>query len=212
MNRGPSTTCPICQCLFCDSDCVAAVEIDGGIELETIIDPDVDNLYECGPSGQAVFLPSWLLDPPAVHVYGTQPQPMGSDTAQNIVFNETRYDTDNMHDDEDVGNSDRFTINTPGVYFVTLNCTWQKNSSGDRAAFIQKNGAEFLALESKHAGDADLYVGHSLSIQHEFEVGDWVTAIVKQDSGADLLIEVERYSPIFSAMFIRPPTALITGS
>lgn len=210
MSRGPNTLCGVCQCTFCDSDCVAVNEDEGVVTFEHIIDPDEDNLFECGPTGAAVFMPSWLLNPPAVHAYNTGDQTMGHDTAQGLFFNEERYDTDNMYDKEAIDG--KIIINTPGVYLVTLNCTWQKNSSGDRAAFIMLNGAEYLVLESKHAGDADLYVGHSLSVEHEFEAGDYLFAIVKQDSGADLRIESSRYSPIFAASFIRPPTAAITGS
>lgn len=201
--RPVAAPCGVCQCTWCDSDCVH-VEGNGTdkpITLSFIADPDSDNLFDCGPQGGGVFLPPDILDPPVVHAYRTVRTTIPNEAAQILFFNETRYDTDSMHDTEN--DQSRLTINTPGIYLVTLNVTWNRNEDGDRAAFIRRNGADFLALESKHAGDADLFVGHSLSIEENFEAGDYLEAMVKQDSGTGLGIEATRYSPVFSAMFMR---------
>lgn len=206
--RGPSKNCGVCQCAFEDSNCV---HWDPSHEYFTPILDDVDGqLLECGPAGLAAFAPSWLLDPPACNVYGTFEQPIPFDTAQNIIFNEVRYDTDSMHDDE---NMDRITFKTAGIYKVTLNIRWKKtdtDDTGDQAAFIQYNGATFIAFDSMSIGGPDLFGSQSLSVEHLFDSGDWVTALAKQDGILDdeqinLPITVRRNSPVFAAKFLRPP-------
>lgn len=201
-----TTLCPVCQCTFCDSDCVKRHgngSVDDPYTFETIVDPAEGNLYECGPSGQAVFIPPYVLDPPACHIYSSIHEDLiaPNEVPWVLNFNEERYDTDSMHDvDDDVS---KIVFNTAGIYRVTLNVTWHKNNLGDRAAFIWKNRSDFLAFEARHAGDADLYVGMSVTVKESFEAGDFVEAVVKQDSGVDLWIERNRYSPNFTASFRR---------
>lgn len=206
--RGPSKNCPMCQCIFGSSNCVhwnTATET-----FEPILDDATDNLLECGPAGLAAFAPTWLLDPPACNIYCTFEQPIPFDTAQNLIFNEARYDTDSMYDFDAA--PDRITFKTEGVYEVTLNIRWRKtdtDDTGDQAAFIQRNGSTYIALDSMSIGGPDLFGSQSVSYQGLFEVGDWVTGLVKQDGILDdkeinLPITVRRNSPVFAASFLRP--------
>lgn len=212
-----SEGCPVCECTWASSNCVHISKQDTGTperpyEPEPRLDPITGNLLECGPAGLAAFLPPYLLDPPACNVYSNQEQVIGYDVAQHLFFNSERYDTDSMHDDAE--HSDRISFQTPGVYLVSLNLRWNKTkaTTGDLAAFIRRTGSEFLAVDSMPIGGPDLFAGHSMSVEGEFEAGDYVEAMVKQDTvdsngnGKNLTVTVRRNSPVFSAMFLRPPT------
>lgn len=198
--------CDQCMCRVSPSECVthSGGNGDNPFEFEFILDPDDGNLATCGPQGAGVFLPTDILYPPVFQIYRTVRFFVHDEAAQLVPFNEVRYDTDNMIPPLEDEETYRATINTSGVYYLTFNCTWNKNEDGDRAAFIRKNGADFLTLESKHAGDADLFVGHSLSCQEYLEAGEYVEVMVKQDSGTQLALEAFRYSPVFAGSYMRP--------
>lgn len=207
-----SQLCPVCQCIWGSEDCT---HIDGKGKpgdpflVSPTFDPDEANLLECGPAGMAAFMPPWLADPPACHVYHTITQTIPFDTWQTLFFNEERYDTDSMHDT--LQNTSRITFKTSGIYLVTLNIVWNKQETdrGDQACAIWRNGAEGIAMDSVHIADPDLYGSHSLSTQEYFEAGDYVEALVKQDGELDdeglaNRIIVTRGSPVFCAMLESP--------
>lgn len=214
---GATTLCGVCQCTFCDSDCV---EVSGigtqqePVRFEPILNDDEGNLLECGPSGMAAFMPGWLADPPACHVYSTFDQPFDFDAAAPLVYDSERYDTDSMHDKKN--EPGRITFKTAGVYLVTINLMWKKpkkggSTTGDIATFIRKNGSTFLAITSTKLPDEDVDAGQSLSVMDEFIAGDYVEAIVKHDmvrNGKDQVGTIigDRNTPIFSAVFLRLPT------
>lgn len=196
--------CTQCQCHFDDSDCFT-VDGDGSVAdpfvVDPIIDPDADNMLSCGPSGLLAEPPAYILNPPACHVFNSANISIPNDTATALTFNSERYDTDTMHSTATL--TGRITIVTEGIYIVTADNVWDKNAVGDRATFIRKNGADFLGLTSVHAGDADLFVGQSVTVQEYLIVGDWLDVVVKQDSGGALSVLAERDSLNFSAMFRR---------
>lgn len=201
----PSKACGVCACTFGDTDCV---HVTGGRNEEPFgfdptLSPSADNLFTKSPSGLGMFLPSYISDPPACHIFASVPQTMPHDIEQVLFFNDERYDTDSMHDSEDA-NATRITFNTSGVYTVTLNVRWYKHGEGDRAIFIWKNFSDFLGVDSLHGGDPDLYLSQSLTVEEYFEAGDFVEAVAKQDCGTKLPITVRRWSPTFAASFVRP--------
>lgn len=193
-----------CDCSVLDTDCF---EITGsGSEanpfgVQPILDPDADNLLSCGVNGLMAELPSYISDPPTVSVFRSIATSIANDTTTVVQFSSVNYDTDNMH--ETVTNPSRITFTTAGIYIITFNCMWDKDPDGDRAAYIRKNGLSYLGIEAKHAGDADLFVGHSLTIQDNFGAGTFIECLVKQDSGAALNLIVSEFSPTFTATFRR---------
>lgn len=206
-----SVHCPTCQSQFGDSNCVhfAVTGPNDPIYAEYILDDDESQLAECGPNGFGVFMPTWLSDPPAVSIYNSTPQTVPFDTALPLLFNRQYYDTDSMSDPN--GEVGRITFNSSGVYFVTLNLTWENldAETGDMAAFIRKNGSDYIATDSGPYGTADAHFGQSLSYEGFFDVGEHVEALAKQDGRDDAgdplsnIVMAERYSPIFSATFLR---------
>lgn len=217
MSRSNTKDCGVCQTRWASSDCViigGRGSTDDPYVAEFNIDPVDGNLLEQGPNGAAAFVPPRFFDLPAVHLYSTIEQAVPWDAPWPLKFNESRFNTDQMIDEQDQG---IIKFNTPGVYLVTLNVRWRKtrNSSytGDLAAFLMKNGSEYVALDSMPVPNGDSFAKQSLSTQMNFEAGDFVSGIVKQDvidpskegdAGRKILpITVERMSPIFSAIYLR---------
>lgn len=210
--RPSSLSCPICQTRFGPGSCIhisGKGTYDDPYTAVPIHDDDADQLLESGPAGWGAFAPSWLLDPPACHVYSTVSTSMPFDVAQGIFFTDVRYDTDGMWDEE----NSRIIFKTAGVYLVQLNVRWQKKdvSEGDVSALIRVNGGEFVAGDSVPYGGADLYNSHSVVLQDKFAAGDFVQAFAKQDGvspdGEDQLtgiILTQHRMPSFAATFLRP--------
>lgn len=201
----PMTGCGLRQCTYEDSECTHWI---GGYEdeplgVEVTLDQYSDNLVECGPAGLGMFLPNYIVNPPACSVYSSVQQSVQHDTPQFLFFDEEHFDTDSMHDN--LEENTRIFFNTPGIYHVSLDLRWQKNAVGDRAAVIVKNRLDYLAVDALHAGDKDLFISQSLSTMELFKAGDSVHALVRQDCGTDLAVTSRRWSPVFSATFLRPP-------
>lgn len=191
----------LCQCAVCDSDCfeVLGSGNDGQpFVVAPKIDPDPDNIL-IRDDGFLAVPPTYILNPPRCNVFHTITQSIPDDNATVLLFNDERYDTDNMHP----GTTTKITFNTAGIYYVTLQFTWDINDDGDRAGFIRKNGADFIALDSKHAAVSAFTTTHNLSAQESFAEGDYVEAVVKQDSGGSLNVLSNRRSPVMAATFRR---------
>lgn len=196
-----------CVCSLDDTSCFSvggSGSEENPFTIDAILDPDEDNLMVCGDDGLGAFLPDYIINPPACLAYKTTALATVHDTGIVVPLNAERYDTDSMHDNST--NNERITFNTAGVYTVTFNATWNKDETGDRAIWIRKNGSDFLGSDSKHAGDGDLYVSHSITIQEEFEVADYIEGIAKQDSGGALNLLAGDGSPTLAAVFRRRAT------
>lgn len=206
MAGGP---CPICQCRWGSTDCIHFPPATGAPDdpfIPTLVaDPGPDNFIECAPGGLAVLLPPEIIDPPCVHATSTIDQTIATEAEQILFFNENRYDTDSMHETENAPS--RLTFKTPGVYDVTVNILWDKNTDGDRALYIRKNSGEYLDITS--IGEMGLRViGMNANVVAYFEAGDYVEALVKHDafpfnSPKWLTILSQRNTPNFSAMYMR---------
>lgn len=196
-----------CNCSVQDTDCIEILgngEDDNPLRANIKFDPDPDNLASCTEDGLLGQLPDYIANPPACHVYRTTNQSFDHDDADIVTFNAERYDTHDMHDN--ATDNSRIYIPMDGVYLCVFDCVWNKDELGDRQVWIRKNGTDSLVSDSKHAGDADLFVGHSVACQEEFVEGDYIEAIAKQDSGGALLLLSDRFSPNFTCSFRRRAT------
>lgn len=215
MSRPPSQVCGQCQSTFSSGDCIhftgRGTTDDPYIPVPFIDEADT-NLVQCSKAGFAAFLPTLLADPPACHLYSTFEQPIGYQAEQTLFFNEERYDTDSMHDRQE--NPDRITFNTPGLYLVSLNIRWNRTDDdtfvGDLSCFIVRNGALIVAHDAFAVPQGDTFAKQSISVQIPVVAGDFVVAWAKQsirdddDLQKNMRITVERFSPIFAAVFLRP--------
>lgn len=194
-----------CECSLTDSDCIA---IEGSGNATALVpsprlDPDTDNLLTESATGLLAQLPATILNPPSCQVTHNANQSIPDDDGQVLAFNTENYDTDSMHDN--VTLNTRITFQTPGVYIVTFNCAWAIPGSGlgDAESWIRKNGSAYLG-KSTEQFQSTFEVGMTVIVQEFFEVGDYVQALVKQDSGGAVnLLSTSAYTPIFSARYRR---------
>lgn len=203
--------CPACgdiipvgpNCLTEDTDCWAWT--GAGTEASPkVVSPRLDaaltNLLTCSDDGLMGELPAVISNPPAVQAFRSTNLSVANNTATAVNLNQERYDTDGMH--SIAANTSRLTVVTAGTYTFTFVCMWDKNVTGNRVAYIRKNGTDILAYESKKAGGADLYVGHSVVVQDDFIATDYVEGVVLQTSGVALRLLAESNSPILSGSYV----------
>lgn len=193
-----------CQCSLIESDCFT---IDGSgsetnpFTVSANFDPDTNNLLSCSAAGILAQLPTAILTPPKCQAYNSTNISLATDDGQVVALDSERYDNGAMH--STVTDNSRITFTTAGIYIITFNCAFAANATGDRSAFIRKNGQDFIAMSQKHAF-ATQECGMSVTVHEMFEVGEFVEAIAKQDSGGALNLLATRYSPILSVRYRRP--------
>lgn len=80
-----------------------------------------------------------------------------------------------------------FTFRVAGFYHITYNITWAANAVGNRSATISKNGALGIMSVINVVGTAAPFLpSHSLAGQFQLAVGDTITFMCNQSSGAAL--------------------------
>lgn len=218
--RPASKLCGVCQTRFGDGFCVhmpGAGTKDDPFVPTPVVSDDEDNLVQCGPNGLGAFLPARFREIPAVHLYSILTQAIPYGVHWPLVWDELRYDTDTMFDEENAPS--RITFKTAGLYLVTLNVRWQftddSAANGVLAAYIRKGGTEFLSNdvfplpEGSGVGGSGAFNKHSVSALRPFQAGEYVEGLVYQsikdadDSPRNMRISVERWSPMFEAVLIR---------
>lgn len=121
---------------------------------------------------------SFAYTPPMVSVYKTAAQTIANATVVEITFDSEYFDTDAMHSTST--NTGRLTVNTAGVYLITLNLTFADNGTGQRLIYIRKNNSNVAVVhEQAGAGARRMSVSHIESAA----VNDYFTAHAYEDSG-----------------------------
>ena len=130
------------------------------------------------------------------------PQPVPDSLAMPIIFDLTRWDTDNIHGNG-LSNS-RLTCRTSGIYIISGCVQFDANATGRRTVNIRLNGQN--ALCSQHTmAVIDAGIGTTLNVQclQYLNEGDYVELVVKQSSGGILNIASKHdYSPEFGMVMI----------
>lgn len=141
-----------------------------------------------------------MIVPPACRVYKSSAQSIGTSSFATITFDQERFDTDGMHSTS--SNTDRITIQTPGIYLVTGMVGFDSNAAGLRSAGIFMNGSTYLAaidVPANSVGGCNL----ALSTIYEFAAGDYVTLRVWQNSGGALnVLAASASSPELAAIWL----------
>jgi len=135
-------------------------------------------------------------------------QTIANNTPTAIQFTTAQYDTNDMFNNT---TPTKIIFNTPGIYRVTGQIAYASFGGdynlGNRTITIRKNGTLNIAYENFGAPQ-DAIAAQNVSVEDEFDSGDYVELIIIQSSGAPLDIFVaDPISPTFSASFVRPPTA-----
>lgn len=97
-------------------------------------------------------------------------------TVKLLSWNQTEYDTDDMHDD--VTDNSQILINTAGKYSLLLQGSWGSNANGRRIFILVKNGSEIARLEYSPETSSN----HTFSWVGELEEEDILTMYVWQNS------------------------------
>lgn len=189
-----------CQCSFADSDCITFSGSGNGTTITANIrlDSDPNNLAEESIDGVNVPLPATIITPPACHVFRNSNTAVPNDRAKVVSFNAVRYDTDLMHD------GSRININTSGIYIMTFNAVFEANGEGERHAFIRLNGSEIIAAQGIRPPEFGMDCGLSVAAQEFLCDGDYIQAVVMQDSNlASLNLLSTRSSPNLAVHYRR---------
>jgi hypothetical protein len=116
-----------------------------------------------------------------------------------LTFNTEVWDEDEMH--SLATTTERLTIRTAGVYLISAQVRFAANTTGTRELQIRLNGTTTLALADCLAtAQANGLVYLNLVTLWKLVVGDYLSAVVYQTSGAALNVEsAGALSPAFMA-------------
>ena len=137
---------------------------------------------------------------PAAHVTRTGPQSIPDNVETALQFDSERYDTAAMHDN--ATNNSRMTAPVPGIYAVTAQIDWAFDVDPGRELSIRRNGGTAVAFAREGADNVTL---QQVTTQIKLQAGDYIEAIVFQESGADLNVLTQgEYSPELSMAWVAP--------
>lgn len=143
----------------------------------------------------------FLANPPACRVFHSVNQSIANNADAVLAFNSERFDTAAMHDT--VTNNSRITIPVAGLYLCQLNVSWAPNATGARVAHIRVNGATIISSVVEQAASTGVATRQFTGCTYKFVAGDYIEAIVFQNSGGALNAETfGNLSPEFSATWV----------
>lgn len=199
-----------CACAFRSGtgiEVAGAGKVAAPLAFTPTLDSDPDNLAELAVDGILVRLPEAIRNPPRAEIYHNAAQSLPNRGHRSLSFNSERYDTDTMHDTV-TGNS-RITIRTPGIYLLTAQVAWAGNATGDRWIYFYKNSRDILGGSARRPpSSASFECAMQIATQAYLDADEYVQVVGRQDSGGALNVNATRYSPVFSATWLRrePPT------
>lgn len=126
---------------------------------------------------------------PRASAYHSTTQSIPDATWTALTFDSEDFDTAQLH--HPAVNTDRATIPTAGIYLVTARATFAGNTTGSRGIGITKNGTTTTELQKVRATTgvnpgAFGFHNEQVTALLELRAGDYVAAIVFQDSGGAL--------------------------
>jgi hypothetical protein len=136
----------------------------------------------------------------ACRVRHTVDQPCPSGAVTVLAFDTELFDTDTMHDPAD---NTKLTAKTAGIYLVVAAVEMQANANGFRQLSLHLTtavgGAATIASEEAASLGGALTMTFSVTTMWEFLVGDYIRAVLYQDSGATLNVMADPHrSPSLS--------------
>jgi hypothetical protein len=116
-----------------------------------------------------------------------------------LTFDATDYDTNGIVNL--AGFPTRLTCQTAGVYALTAAIEWQASAGGSqRVVFLRINGGPTIIAEDvRPPVGGGAVTAQTVTAEYQLAVGDYVEALVFQDSGGALNANVQaNYSPVLS--------------
>ena len=134
---------------------------------------------------------------------------------QTLVFDKERWDTNSMH--SNTTNTSRLVAKVAGLYEIDATIIWDTNVAGGRFLGLQLTHAgssSFIAVASNPNTDGGFVEDdQSVSTTFALKKGDYVEAVVYQDSGGSLnLQQIPATSPEFGMTWLGPTPAGFTGA
>jgi hypothetical protein len=126
---------------------------------------------------------NFLIAPPRCHAYQSVAQTLTTGTTGAVVtFTSEEVDTDGIHSTS--SNTSRFTIVTAGRYRFIGQVGFASNATGQRGAFLQKNGTRVTTTRHQATNG----VSHYQQVTDEIlcSAGDYVELLAMQSSGGNL--------------------------
>jgi hypothetical protein len=134
--------------------------------------------------------------PPAAEAFHSANQSITSGTETTLSFNSENFDNDTIHDN--ATNNWRLTCKTAGKYLVYFTFEFAANATGERYAYIRRNGTTAMAYDIRQAVSASLPTTLDKARVLDLAVNDFVDVIVFQNSGGALNVSAAGvYSPVF---------------
>lgn len=111
-----------------------------------------------------------------------------------LTFNSERWDVGSMHSTS--VNTGRLTAPVTGVYSMGAHINFAAHATGIRYLALRVNGGTTIAVELDNAAAGGSDTIMSISGMYRLAVGDYVEAVVFQNSGGNLNVQVaSNYSP-----------------
>lgn len=125
---------------------------------------------------------NFLLNPPRAKAYNSVGLSLANATFTAVPMDTEVYDTDGIHSTS--SNTDRFTIQTPGLYHCVGTVNFGSNATGGRLVRLTKNGVQVNADEAGPASGVGTELTCSADVQ--CAAGDYIQVQAYQSSGAAL--------------------------
>jgi hypothetical protein len=149
--------------------------------------------HQCGDAQWAFARRlDFLLDPPGCHLTFTAFPLFSHNTNTLLSWNSEVADNDTMH--SNATNPSHVVINTAGLYEVSVNLSFEPNSTGRRVVMVGVNtngvvpapgASTFVAQDNRqHANSGSCSV--AVGVVEPLAVGDYLQVWAYQDSGASL--------------------------
>jgi hypothetical protein len=108
-----------------------------------------------------------------------------------ISFNDESFDTDNIHDT--TANQSRLTVNTPGLYLITVYANFHNNPTGTRLIMVRLNNEIYPYITNVGASPS-FETAFTLSGLYNFNEGDYIEMLAMQTSGDNLSLNNASFS------------------
>lgn len=134
----------------------------------------------------------------------TTSQSVTNSFGEAVQWTSEDLDTDSGH--STVTNTQRYTVQSDGVYYLTAIVPFAGNASGRREAYFRLNGDS-----SRRWGQMTIYPGSAgasaelcvaIATHMKLVVGDWVEVIAFQTSGGALNVVSTNQDPRFEILWV----------
>jgi hypothetical protein len=144
----------------------------------------------------------FLANPPACKAYKSTGHSVPTATDTALTWDTEAFDTDNMH--SLVTNTDRLTMNTAGLYVVTLQIQFPFDAGGgERMGSLYLNNTTLIARDRRLSHSVGVGTTNmTLTTLYKFAAGDWVQPTAYQASGTTMTVTQGIGSTSISAVWV----------